>query len=171
MDAAYRGVATRRVGRQRAMWPRLGSTRFRVAVADRCVAMTTLPPPVIQPPPPLPHPRVCYRHLCLSLGALPIGTHPRYPLQTLRPRLRPSSANFKPEKFNPLQLGPRERIQRKFILTEDASFSRESEYIRSMHVAGSARGLVLRVTDNEYSSVAVKWRLNVKSTNICICVI
>lgn len=38
-----------------------------------------------------------------------------------------------------------------------------------MHVAGSARGLVLRVTDNEYSSVAVKWRLNVKSTNVYMC--
>lgn len=56
--ASRRGsVATRRVGRQRAMWPRLASTRFRVAVADRCVAMTTLPPPVIQPPPPPPPPR------------------------------------------------------------------------------------------------------------------
>lgn len=41
----------------------LGSTRFRVAVADRCVAMTTLPPPVIQPPPP-PSPR-----------PLPLPTH------------------------------------------------------------------------------------------------
>lgn len=46
-----------------AMWPRLDS--IRVAAADRCVAMTTLPPPVIQlpprtplsrPPPPLPPP-------------------------------------------------------------------------------------------------------------------
>lgn len=43
------------------MWPRLDS--IRVAAADRCVAMTTLPPPVIQLPPrtplsrPLPHPR------------------------------------------------------------------------------------------------------------------
>lgn len=39
--------------RQCVMWPRLDS--IRVAVADRCVAMTTLPPPVIQlPPPPTP---------------------------------------------------------------------------------------------------------------------
>jgi len=44
-----------------AMWPRLDS--IRVAAADRCVAMTTLPPPVIQLPPrtplsrPLPLPR------------------------------------------------------------------------------------------------------------------
>jgi len=39
-----------------AMWPRLDS--IRVAAADRCVAMTTLPPPVIQLPPrtPLPQP-------------------------------------------------------------------------------------------------------------------
>ncbi|KAI4503586.1 hypothetical protein M0802_000989 [Mischocyttarus mexicanus] len=41
------------------MWPRPGS--IRVAAADRCVAMTTLPPPVIQlplppQPPILPHP-------------------------------------------------------------------------------------------------------------------
>ncbi|KAI4480802.1 hypothetical protein M0804_009899 [Polistes exclamans] len=59
------------------MWPRPGS--IRVAVADRCVAMTTLPPPVIQlplppttdssppthPPPPTPH------TLTVSLSLLP----------------------------------------------------------------------------------------------------
>lgn len=49
------------------VWCGLGSTRFRVAVADRCVAMTTLPPPVIQlPPPPTPVSAplivVCYHH-------------------------------------------------------------------------------------------------------------
>lgn len=63
------------------MWPRLDS--IRVAAADRCVAMTTLPPPVIQlpprtplsrpppPPRPLPRPPTCRpssgcRHIATS---------------------------------------------------------------------------------------------------------
>jgi len=68
-----------------AMWPRLDS--IRVAAADRCVAMTTLPPPVIQlpprtplpqpppppspPPPPLPSPN--------AIRALLLPQHRRYP--------------------------------------------------------------------------------------------
>lgn len=57
-----RCVVWRGVVRRGAMWPRLDS--IRVAAADRCVAMTTLPPPVIQLPPrtplsrPLPLPRL-----------------------------------------------------------------------------------------------------------------
>lgn len=56
VSAVWRGVAWRGVVWRGvawcggdAMWPRLDS--IRVAAADRCVAMTTLPPPVIQLPP------------------------------------------------------------------------------------------------------------------------
>lgn len=67
----------------------LGSTRFRVAVADRCVAMTTLPPPVIQPPPPPPPPDHC---LCpLTHPRLLPSPMPPLSATTARPLTHPRS--------------------------------------------------------------------------------
>lgn len=92
MGRAYRGgEAWRRGASAGSVRCGLGSTRFRVAVADRCVAMTTLPPPVIQPPPPPDH-CLCPTHPRLLPSPMPLSdplTHPRS-----RPSILPKISLF-----------------------------------------------------------------------------